>query len=215
MSSLFDLALTIAIILNLALLGSGRLAICVRLSAFQGIALGFLPILIDGDVAFDARRLLVSATVFALKGVVFPRLLLRAIRTTELRGEVAPLVGYAASIVLGIALTALSFWPVSRLQLPMPAISPLVVPAALSTILIGLLLIVARREAVMQVVGYLTLENGIFIFGVVLARDEPLLVEMGILLDIFVAIFVMGIMIFHIGRAFDHIDADQLSELKD
>jgi hydrogenase-4 component E len=65
------------------------------------------------------------------------------------------------------------------------------------------------------VIGYLLMENGIYIFGIALAHDEPLLVEMGVLLDVFVAVFVMGIAIFHINRAFDHIDVDQLKSLKD
>jgi hydrogenase-4 component E len=93
--------------------------------------------------------------------------------------------------------------------------SPLVLPLALATILIGLFLIVSRRKAIMQVVGYLVLENGVFIFGVALAQEEPFLVEMGVLLDVFVAVFIMGIMIFHISREFDHIDVDQLTSLKD
>ena len=81
--------------------------------------------------------------------------------------------------------------------------------------MIGLFLIVSRKTALMQVVGYLVLENGIYIFGMALAQEEPLLVEMGILLDVFVAVFVMGIAIFHISREFDHIDVDQLTSLKD
>ena len=81
--------------------------------------------------------------------------------------------------------------------------------------LTGLFLIVARRQALMQVVGYLALENGIFAFGAVVMKEAPLLVEMGILLDIFVAVFVMGIMVFHISREFDHTDTERLSELKD
>jgi len=61
--------------------------------------------------------------------------------------------------------------------------------------------------------GYLVLENGIYVFGVALALDMPLLVEMGVLLDVFVAVFVMGIMIFQISRSFDNIDTDKLSSL--
>ena len=67
----------------------------------------------------------------------------------------------------------------------------------------------------MQVIGYLTLENGIFTFGWALAIEEPLLVEMGILLDVLVAVFVMGITIHHLNREFDSIGTDELSALKD
>lgn len=63
-------------------------------------------------------------------------------------------------------------------------------------------------------VGYLVLENGIAAFGLAVVPDVPLLVELGLLLDVFVAVFVMAIIIYHISREFDHIDADRLSALK-
>jgi hydrogenase-4 component E len=94
-------------------------------------------------------------------------------------------------------------------------LSNLVIPAALSTILIGMFLIVIRKKALNQVIGYLLMENGIYIFGVALAYDEPILIELGVLLDVFVAVFVMGITIFHISRTFDHIDTTLLTNLKD
>jgi hydrogenase-4 component E len=75
--------------------------------------------------------------------------------------------------------------------------------------------IVSRKKALSQVMGYLVLENGIYLFGITLGREAPLLVEMGVSLDVFVAVFVMGIIIFHISREFDHIDVDQLASLKD
>jgi hydrogenase-4 component E len=82
-------------------------------------------------------------------------------------------------------------------------------------LLIGLLTLVSRVKAVTQVVGYLVMENGIFLFGVLLLEAMPYLIELGVLLDLFVGVFVMGIVIFHINRAFDHIDVDQLSTLRD
>jgi hydrogenase-4 component E len=211
---LVDPVLVFVALVNLTLLGSSRLAACVRLSAAQGMALGILPLLVATQ-GIGVRPVLLALVIFLLKGIVFPLLLLRAIRSADVRHEVEPIIGYAASIVLGILMLALSFWMASGFALPRPVASPLVLPLALATILIGLLLIVSRRKAVMQVVGYLVLENGVFIFGVALALEEPFLVEMGVLLDVFVAVFVMGIMIFHISREFDHIDVDQLTSLKD
>jgi hydrogenase-4 component E len=209
-----DLVLMLVTLLNLMLLGSSRLGACVRLSAAQGMALGVLPLLVN-DKPPAVRPILLAIVIFALKGILFPRLLLRAIRTADVRREVEPLISFTASILLGILILAASFGMSSRFTLPQPPASPLVLPLALSSILIGLFLIVSRRTAIMQVVGYLVLENGIFIFGVALAQEEPILVEMGVLLDIFVGVFIMGITIFHISREFDHIDVDQLSSLKD
>jgi hydrogenase-4 component E len=213
-SALIDPLLVFVALVNLMLLGSSRLAACVRASAVQGMALGVLPLLIAAQ-GIGIRLILFALVIFVMKGVVFPRLLLRAIRSADVRHEVVPIVGYAASVVFGVMILAVSFWMAARLTLPRPAPSPLVLPIALATILIGLFLIVSRRTALMQVVGYLVLENGVFIFGVGLAHGQPLMVEMGILLDVFVAVFVMGIAIFHISREFDHIDVDLLAELKD
>jgi len=102
-------------------------------------------------------------------------------------------------------------------HLPMPAVgaAQFLIPVALFTMMVGLFLIASRVKAVTQVLGYLATENGIYAFGLAFAVEEPLLVEMGILLDVFVAVFVMGITIHHISREFDHIDTDRLSALKD
>jgi hydrogenase-4 component E len=89
------------------------------------------------------------------------------------------------------------------------------VPVALFSILAGLFLLVSRRHAVNQVLGFIVLENGAFIFGVGVMGETSLLVEMGVLLDVFVAVFIMGIMLFHISREFDQIDTEQLTSLKD
>jgi len=213
-SYLVDPILVFVVLVNLTLLGLSRLAACIRLSAAQGMALGALPVLVATH-GIGVRLVLLSIVMFVLKGIIFPQFLLRAIRSADVRHEVEPIVGYTASILLGILILALSFWMASRFVLPQPAASPLVLPLALATILIGLFLIVSRRKAIMQVVGYLVLENGVFIFGVALAQEEPFLVEMGVLLDVFVAVFIMGIIIFHISREFDHIDVDQLTSLKD
>jgi hydrogenase-4 component E len=213
-NTLIDPVLVFVVLVNLALLGSSWLAACVRLSALQGMAVGVLPLVVATH-GISARLGFLAIVVFILKGVVFPQLLLRAIRSADVRHEVEPIVGYAASILLGILMLALSFWMAARISLPRPLSSPLVLPLALTTTLIGLFLIVSRRTAIMQVVGYLVLENGVFIFGVALAQEEPFLIEMGVLLDVFVAVFIMGIMIFHISREFDHIDVDQLTSLKD
>jgi hydrogenase-4 component E len=202
-TSAADLILVLVVLTNLALLGSGRLGSCIRLSAAQGVLLSALPLLAHG---FNARLLLIAATTLALKGFVFPALLFRAVRTVDVRHEVRPYVGYTASVLLGSALLALSFWLTAGVSLPRPSGLPL---------LAGLLLIIGRRVALMQVAGYLVLENGIYVFGVTAAPEGPFLIETGMLLDVFVAVFVMGITLFHIGREFDHIDADQLTSLKD
>ena len=209
-----DVILVFVVLTNLRLLGSSRLGASIRTVAVQGFLIGLLPLLApDHGVLWQILVLAVGS--MALKGVVFPRLLLRALREADIRREVEPFVGSVMSLLVGIVALGASFWLGQRLSLPNPMTSPLVVPVALSSILIGLFLIVSRKKAVSQVLGFLVLENGIFTFGVGLLRELSLLVELGVLLDLFVAVFVMGIMIFHISREFDHLDTDRLSTLKD
>jgi hydrogenase-4 component E len=187
--------------------------VVIRITAAQGVILGLLTLSADvGDLSLYAVGLALASIV--IKGVIFPGLLARALREAGSRREVEPFVGYTMSVFAGLAALGVSLWLGARLPLPTPALSPLVVPLAFFTILSGLFLIVSRRTALTQVQGYLVLENGVYAFGVAMAQEMPLSVELGILLDIFVGVFVMGIIIFHISREFDHIDTDRLTSLK-
>ena len=91
----------------------------------------------------------------------------------------------------------------------------LAAPVAFTTILTGLFLIVSRKKAITQAIGFLTFENGITAFGAGMALEYGLVVELGILLDVFVLVFVMGIAVFRISREFQHIDSDRLNTLGD
>jgi hydrogenase-4 component E len=214
MSASTDVVLVLLVLTNLALLGTSRLAACIRFEAFQGILLGALTMLVPAGRPTLPDLLLTGAST-VVKGGIFPWLLFRALRETSARREGEPLVGYGLSLLLGALLLGISLWLGSRLPLPAPHAGTLVVPAAFFSILTGLFLLVSRASALTQVLGYLVLENGIYVFGVALTHEEPLLVALGVLLDVFVAVFVMGITIFHIGREFDHIDVDRLSTLRD
>lgn len=209
-----DMVLVCLALTSVLLLGSSRLTRGIRIVAFQGVLLGALTVSIHaGRIGLRVASLAIA--IATLKGAVFPWLLSRVLRSADVRREIEPLVGYIASLLAGTAALAISFWLSARLPLPLPPRSSLVVPVALFTTLSGLFLIVSRRTALMQVLAYLVLENGIYTFGVGVVEGTPMVVELGVLLDVFVAVFVMGIAIFHISREFDHIDADQLSQLRD
>lgn len=199
---------------SLLLLGSSRLVGCIRIVALQGILLGLLTLLAHRH-ELSLRPLLLAAAIIGLKGVVFPWLLARVLRDASVRREVEPFVSFTVSLLIGTLALALSLWLSQRLPLPTPPIASLLVPVALFTTLAGLFVIVSRRTALTQVLGYLILENGIYAFGVGLVQGTPMLVELGVLLDVFVAVFVMGIALFHINREFDHVDANRLAALRD
>jgi hydrogenase-4 component E len=213
MSNATDSILVFLVLMDLILLGSSRLRNAIRIAALQGLGLGLLPLLLHGHVTWPAVLLGLGSA--GIKGFVFPVLMNRALRETNVNREIEPLVGYILSLLIGVGALAVSFVFGARLPLPWPAPSLLLVPAGLFTVWTGLFLIMARQKAITQVLGYIVMENGIFTLGMVLVEAMPLLVELGVLLDIFVAVFVMGIIVFHINREFDHIDSDQLSALKE
>lgn len=212
-----DFLLLIVVALSLSIVASSRLTSCVRASALQGVALALLPLALWGRV-FDRHVVSIAAMsigALAVKAVVIPLLLFRAIREANVRREAEPFISLHFSVLIAAALVGFSFWLGTVLVLPKPAPTPLLVPMAFATLLIGFLVLVSRRKAVTQVVGYLMLENGIFIFGQTLVEEIPFAVEVSILLDLLVGVFVMGIAINHISREFEHIDTEQLSTLKD
>ncbi len=216
MSGLSDLLLLVVVVLDLAILASSRLTTCIRTSALQGVLLAGLPAALswEGAGRVPGHVLALGLVLLALKAFAIPALLLRALRAADVRHEVEPFVSLHVSILLGTALVAVSFWLATALVLPRPAPSAVVVPAALSTLLLGFLILVSRRQAITQVVGYLMLENGVFMFGQTLIRDMPVAAELAILLDLLVGVFVMGIAIHHISREFDHIDTERLTSLR-
>jgi hydrogenase-4 component E len=209
-----DAILVLVILTNLWLLGSSRLRACIQAAALQGILLGLIPLLATWP-AITARLAGVAAASIVVKAIVLPAMLRRAAREANVVYEVQPLVGFTTSLLLGIVLWGLATHLAGRLPVAALHVAPLLIPVAIFTILSGFLVIASRNTAVMQVIGYLALENGIYIFGWAFAIEDPLLVELGVLLDVFVAVFVMGIMINRLSREFDTIETDELTSLKE
>jgi hydrogenase-4 component E len=214
---LVDSLLMMVILLDLAMLGTSRLSGCVRLFAAQSVVLSLLPVLIDlqssHGSAFHAGAIALGTV--GLKGILIPFVLLRVIRSGEIHREIQPFLGFTASVLFGALVVIASFGLAHRLILPVSPSSMLILPVAISTTLIGMVILVSRLKALTQVVGYLVVENGIFILGLLLLEQLPVLVELGILLDLFVAVFIMGIVMYHIRQEFDHMDTQLLDTLKE
>jgi hydrogenase-4 component E len=211
---LIDMVLVLTLLLDLGILAVSRLVTGVRFFAAQSLLLAFLPLMgtvLHGEV-FSLHAPLVVAGTLALKVTLIPYILIRIIRSGEIHAEITPLLGFTASVFVGAALVVASFAVAARLPLPVAPISNLIVPTSLSTVLVGLLMLITRVNAITQVLGFLLVENGIFVFGLTLLRSMPVLVELGILLDVFVGVFIMAIVVYHIRREFDHMDTDALPE---
>ncbi|HEU4997270.1 MAG TPA: hypothetical protein VFT29_20775 [Gemmatimonadaceae bacterium] len=211
MDTLAELLLLLIVLTDFAVLGISRLSGCIRAMAIQGVLLGALSLIIDDPRTVHA--IVIATGTVLIKGIVLPWFLRWAMREAAVRREVEPAIGYMASLFLGAAAVGGAFALAQRL--PVVTRVELLVPIAFATVIVGLLVLVTRAKAITQVVGYVMLENGVYLFGLTQLSRVPFLVEIGVLLDVFVGVFVMGIVVFHINREFDSISAANLVELRE
>jgi len=210
-----DLLFILVLVVDLYVLASSRLRTGIRAVAIQGGLLAILPVALAGEASDTAHVVALAAGAALVKGLAIPWLLARAMRESTVSREASPLVGFVPALVLGGLGIAAAIGLGAGLALPVPERHALVVPTSLGTVWTGLLLIVTRRKAVGQVLGFLVLENGVFVLGLLLSDFMPAMVEVGVLLDLFAAVFVMGLVMFDIQRAFSSLDTEKLASLKD
>ena len=213
MSQPGEVLLLLVLLTCFAVLVTDRLSTCIRIMAAQGMLLGLLPVWVASRASFHIA-LLVGGTLL-IKTVVLPRVLLWAIREASVRRELDPSIGYGTSVLLGLIAVGGAFAFAARLPRMPDSSLPLLVPVSLATLMMGFIVLTTRRKALSQVIGYLMLENGIFLFGLTLANGLPLVVEMGVLLDVLVGVFIMGLVLFQISRELETLDSRHLTELRD
>ena len=205
--------LILAVTMNFLALGTSNLKACIRAAALQGLFVSVFPVLFTPAPSLRLLGLVIVAGI--VKAVVIPGMLTKALREVHIQHETEPYLGLVPSVLLLAAGTGATTLFASRLPLQPEHRDLLVVPVALSTLFAGFLLLTTRRKAISQVTGYLILENGIFVFAQLLHEAMPTLVEVGVLLDLLVGIFVMGIVMNHIQREFGSLDTERLAELRD
>jgi hydrogenase-4 component E len=212
-SDLLNAILVVVLAMNLFALGTSRLVAVIRTVAMQGALLGLIPLLAHEHPTLPS--ILAALAAILLKGIAIPAIMLRALRDAQIKREVEPLIGLLPSIILGALATGFALLFAGQLPLADGHAGALIVPTSIATVLVGFIFLTTRFKALSQVVGYLVLENGIFIFGMLLIEAMPLVVEMGVLLDLFVGIFVICIIVNHINRAFSSMDTRRLVSLKE
>jgi hydrogenase-4 component E len=218
MASLADLLLVAIIVLDVYLTSTSRLGARVRACALQGVVHGLLPFAVSGAVLAQAEGgvlhlALATVGTLALKAVVIPFFMLRAVRDSGTRREVEPYVSLHMSLVVAVVLVGVSFALAAALG---PALgrasSPsLALPAGLSTLLIGMFLTINGKTELTQIIGYQVTQNGVFVLGQTLVGESPLLVELGVLLDVLVAVMLTGLFVVQLAEPSalsDHTDGD-------
>ena len=213
MTQLLDPVLILVLAVNFFSLGVSRIRAVISAVAFQGILLGMIPLFVHPEIGL--RGIVLMTVTLALKGYVIPKFLLRAMREAEIQHEDKPIINYMSSLLIGAVGTGLALEFSSTLPLASEHADLLIVPASLATVWTGFLMLTTRNKAIMQVLGYLLLENGIFLFGLLLLEAMPMMVEVGVLLDLFTGVFVMAIIIHHINREFSSMSTEHLSALKE
>jgi hydrogenase-4 component E len=213
MNANLNLLIGLAMGLNLLALGSSRLPSLIQAMSLQGVVLGMMPLLMEQH--FDWRVGMIALATMAGKGLIIPALLRRAMRAANIERELDPFIGFVPSLLLGAGGTIAAVALARALPLLPEHAGSLLVPGALASVLTGFILLIGRAKAIAQVCGYLILENGIYLFGLLLIHSTPLLVEAGVLLDLTVGVFVIGIIVDRIQRAFDSLDTRKLTILRE
>ncbi|MBI5755975.1 MAG: formate hydrogenlyase [Nitrospirae bacterium] len=185
-----------------------------HLFAWQGLFLSISTGLV-GYVARQHHLYISSILTLALKVIVLPYILHTLIVRLKIHKEVETVVNIPTTMLMGIALVIFSY----HLTAPIRELSTLVtrstIAVALATVMLGLLMMITRRHAVTQIIGFLAMENGLFFAATSATYGMPLVVELGVGLDILIAAFIFGIFFFHIRETFDSLDVEQMARLKE
>ena len=156
-----------------------------------------------------------AALTLLLKVLLLPWLLHRLIRKLNVRWDVETLINIPTTMLVGIVLVIFAFnlaAPISQLA---QGITRGLIGIALASVLLSLLMMLTRHKAISQVVAFLSLENGLFFAATSATQGMPLVVELGIALDVLVATFIFGIFFFQIRETFDSLDITHMEKLKD
>jgi hydrogenase-4 component E len=179
---------------------------------------GFFLALSAGVVAYtaDIKHLYISAALtLVLKVIVLPYILYSLVNRLNIFRDVEPLVNIPTTMLIGIALVIFSY----HLTAPVRELSTLftrtTLAVALSTVLLGFLMMITRKKAVTQVIGFLAMENGLFFAATSATYGMPLVVELGVALDLLIAALIFGIFIFQIRTTFDTLDLREMEKLKE
>ena len=210
MSVNIEIVMAVFLLSCLLLSACSRMLHCIRIVILQGVLLGILPLLLAD--AIHTSQYIAAVLNIITKAAVLPFLLCIAMKKANVKRELEPLVSYPVSLLVVLCGIAVAFTLSSRLTLPVSAGESLrlVLPVSFSVMFTGLFIVMARKKAITQAIGFLTFENGIALFSNGMMLECGLAVELGILLDVFVLVFVMGIAVMRINRAFEHIDSDKL-----
>jgi len=208
-----DTILSLVLLSVLFSFGSSRLPVLIRVVAFQGVVVSLVPL-------FTGHHITSGSVIFALvtmgiRGIIIPLGIYLVIKRVAISREIEPIIGFNASLFAGLVLIVASAFVSHRLNIPPVSSSALLVPTAITILVSGMFLLIARRNAIAMVLGYIVMENGIYLVGTTFSSRTHHIVEFGILLDVLAGVMIMAIMLQNIRKNFDDVDTVHLRKLKE
>lgn len=191
---------------------ASRLLTYIRILIFQGMLLFGITYLELHEMNWINLELILLETI-VFKTVLIPYYLSYIIKKNNIVRETEPFVSDIGSIAIVTCLFVLSFFITDTLQIP--EASRIFTIVAFTSVFSGLYIIVSRKKIITHIMGYMIIENGIFIFSLAIGSEQPLLINLGILLDIFVSVLVLGMIVNRIGNTFEEMSIENLANLKD
>jgi hydrogenase-4 component E len=211
---LINLFATLILLLSFAMISQRRIGVLINLFMVQGAALVAASFLL-GYVTHQHDLYVSGWLTLALKVVFIPWMLHRVIRRLNVRWDVETLLNVPTTMLVGIALVIFSFslaLPVSRLSHSLAGGS---LGIALACVLLSFMMMITRSKAVPQVIGFLSMENGLIFAATAVTNGMPMIVEFGVALDVLVGVLILGVFMFQIREKFDTLDIHNLEALKE
>jgi hydrogenase-4 component E len=204
----------VLLMLAFAMISQRRILSLVHLFMAQGATL-VVATAVMGYVTEQPHLYVSAGLTFVLKVIVIPLLLMRVIDRLDVRWDVETLINIPTTMLIGILIVILSF----NLALPISKLSSTLARGtlgiALACVLLSFLMMITRAKALPQVIGFLAMENGLFFAATSTAHGMPMVVELGIALDVLIGVLILGIFMFQIREQFDSLDISNLEKLKD
>lgn len=206
-----QLLIALILVSTFMILGSTRLYSCVRAFGIQS----FLLACVAGIVAYSTGKndlYVISALTLIIKAAIIPYIFIYIIREIKVKREIELYVNISPSLIIGGVLVVISYYLIKSINI-ISELSSFALTASMSLVSIGLFVMISRKKAIMQMLGILIMENGLFLGAISLTYGMPLLVELGIFFDVLIGVLIMGILIFRINKTFESIDTDLLKTL--
>jgi hydrogenase-4 component E len=213
-TQLINLLAAVLLLLSFAMLSQRRILSLIHLYTLQGVALVSANLIL-GFVARDAHLYVSAMLTLVLKVGLIPWILYRLVRRLDVRTDVEPLINIPTTLLIGIVLVIVAFnvaTPISQLA---TSVARGTLGIALACVLLSFMAMITRAKAIPQVIGFLSMENGLFFAAAAATNGMPMIVELGIGLDVLVGILILGVFLFQIREQFDSLDIHHLEKLKD